>query len=322
MCFDRTFPAGFVTEVARRLDTGGADALWVIEDCFYTTAVSLAAASLAVTERLSVGLGILPSVVRNPAMTAMEIATLCGLGPGRVLPGIGHGVQHWMGQIGARQRSPMTALDEVVTAVKRLLGGEQVTVDGSFVRLRDVQLAAPPADPPPVLVGVQGKKSMGVAGRVADGLILAEPATPADVRAGLAAAGRTTRAADPDSTDDFTLVAFSNLCVRADRRDARREMAPWLGSILDQQRPALSDWPFIDDLRALYRADGVDGLAGMPDDWWGQVGPIGTLDDALAHVDALRAAGATAVAFFPPADVDIARRQLDDVLAVVSASAR
>src|SRR5690606_7436947 len=89
MCFDRTFPPALVLDVARRLDRSGAHPLWVIEDCFFTAGVSLAAAALAVTERLRVGLGILPAVARNPAITAMEIATLDGLGPGRVLPGIG-----------------------------------------------------------------------------------------------------------------------------------------------------------------------------------------------------------------------------------------
>ena len=120
MCFDRTFPAGLVTEMAARLDAGGADQLWVIEDCFYTAGVSLAAAALSVTERLQVGLGILPAVARNAAVTAMEIATLCALAPGRVLPGIGHGVQTWMGQMGALTPSPLTTLEEVLTATPPL----------------------------------------------------------------------------------------------------------------------------------------------------------------------------------------------------------
>ena len=56
--------------------------------------------ALAVTERLAVGIGILPAVARNPAITAMELATLAGLAPGRVVAGIGHGVQEWMAQVG------------------------------------------------------------------------------------------------------------------------------------------------------------------------------------------------------------------------------
>ena len=79
--------------------------LWIIEDCFYTAGVSLAATALATTERLTVGIGILPAVARNPAITAMEIATLAGWRRGGSLAGIGHGVQSWMEQMGVRPPS-------------------------------------------------------------------------------------------------------------------------------------------------------------------------------------------------------------------------
>ena len=90
MCFDRSFPAGAVREYARQIEASGIEQMWLIEDCFYPAGVSLAATALAVTERISVGIGILPAVARNPAITAMEIATLCNISPGRVRPGIGH----------------------------------------------------------------------------------------------------------------------------------------------------------------------------------------------------------------------------------------
>lgn len=63
-------------EFAETLDRGGVDDLWIIEDCFFTAGISLAATALARTEQLHVGLGILPAVARNSAVTAMEIATL------------------------------------------------------------------------------------------------------------------------------------------------------------------------------------------------------------------------------------------------------
>jgi len=140
MCFDRSFPPAAVVEFARRLEDGGADEMWFIEDCFFTTAPPLAAAALAVTERLTVGLGILPAVARTAAVTAMEIATLARLGPRRVVAGIGHGVQSWMAQMGAATSSPLTTLDEVIGAVKRLLAGDTVTVNGRHVVLDDVRL--------------------------------------------------------------------------------------------------------------------------------------------------------------------------------------
>ncbi|MFO7280468.1 MAG: LLM class flavin-dependent oxidoreductase [Thermoanaerobacterales bacterium] len=307
MCFDRTFPPALVLDVARRLDRSGAHQLWVIEDCFFTAGVSLAAAALAVTERLRVGLGILPAVARNPAITAMEIATLDGLGPGRVLPGIGHGVQRWMAQMGARTPSPLTTLEEVVTAVKRLLAGERVTMRGRHVRLEDVQLDQPPALVPPVLAGVRGPRSLALAGRVADGVVLAEPAGPSYVRWALERAGR---------PEGFHVATFSAFYVARDRADAHRRMAPWLARQLSSPSPGLRALPFFDDLAARFAERGVDGLATMPAEWWTELGPIGTLDDAHAHVAALEEAGVASIGLFPAPEVDVALAQIDDVVAL------
>jgi 5,10-methylenetetrahydromethanopterin reductase len=307
-CFDRTFPAPLVVEFARRLEADGAQELWLIEDCFYTAAVSLAAAALASTDGLRVGLGILPAVARNPAITAMEVATLAQLGPGRVLAGIGHGVQDWMEQIGARTPSPVTTLAEVIDAVKRLLAGERVTTAGRHVRLTDVQLDHAPTPVPPVLAGVRGPASLAMAGRVADGVVLAEGTGPIALRAALARAA---------ATGPFDAAVFAPLCVTADRAEAHRLMAPMLSHLLDQRVPALGDLPFHAELVARYAARGVEGLATMPSEWWAEIGPIGTLDDAIAHVAALSEAGATSVALFPAPEVEVARAQLDDVAALV-----
>ena len=40
--------------------------------------------------------------LRNPALAAMEIATIARLFPDRFVPAVGHGVLDWMGQVGAR----------------------------------------------------------------------------------------------------------------------------------------------------------------------------------------------------------------------------
>jgi alkanesulfonate monooxygenase SsuD/methylene tetrahydromethanopterin reductase-like flavin-dependent oxidoreductase (luciferase family) len=305
MCFDRTFPPAAVVDVARRLDAGGARQLWVIEDCFYTAGVSLAAAALATTEQLRVGLGILPAVARNPAVTAMEIATLCGLAPGRVLPGIGHGVQSWMAQMGARTPSPVTTLEEVVVAVTRLLAGERVTMHGREVHLDDVQLDQPPADPPPVLAGVRGPRSLAMAGRVAGGVVLAEPASPSYVRAALDQAGH---------PDPFHVAVFSPLCVTDERAEAHAVMAPWLSGLLADPHAGLRALPFFDELVALHADRGADGLATMPAEWWVEIGPIGTMADAEAHLAALADAGVHSIGLFPAPELDVALAQLDQVL--------
>ncbi len=306
MCFARSFPAAAVTEFARALDDGGADELWIIEDCFFTAAPALTSAALAVTQRLRVGIGIMPAVARNAAITAMEIATLEALAPGRLIPGLGHGVQSWMGQIGSRPKSPLTALDEVITVVTRLLAGERVTFHGQYVHLDEVELDAPPVSPPPLLAGVRGPKSLALAGRVSGGVVLADPAGPAVVASAL----RHCAASDPD----FQVVAFSQIGIADERIQAYRQMAPWLADRLRTPSPEIELLPFYDELQAQFAATGVDGLVGLPPQWWSEIGPIGTMDDALAHLHALAEAGATSIALFPSPDVTVARQQLSQVL--------
>ncbi len=234
MCFDRSLPAPFVVEVAETLEAQGVDQLWVIEDCFYTAGISLAATALARTESLTVGIGILPAVARNPAITAMELATLAQLAPGRLLAGIGHGVQEWMEQMGARTPSPLTTLDEAITIVRRLLHGETVTFDGSVFSMRDVALDAAPVTAPPVLAGVRGPKSLALAGRVADGVVLGEGAGPTYVRRSIELAG---------SPDPFRVSVFTALAVGDDGRAMRAAMAPFVAGLLDGVNPAANRAP-------------------------------------------------------------------------------
>ena len=314
MCFPRELPALFVREVAERLEADGLDQLWVIEDCFFTTAPSLAATAFAHTERLDVGIGILPAVARNAAVTAMELATLAQLAPGRLLAGIGHGVQEWMQQMGARTPSPLTTLDEVISCVGRLLAGESVTFDGRHVQLTDVALQPAPEIVPPLLAGVRGPKSLALAGRVADGLVLADCAGPTHTRASIAQTGR---ADDPT----FRTCVFTALCLTDDRADAHRLMAPFIESQLTAPWPGINDHPHIAEIRERHAGGGLEAIATMPGEWWLELGAIGDLDDVVAHADAMRHAGTTELAFFPGPAVELARDDLDAVATIHAALA-
>jgi 5,10-methylenetetrahydromethanopterin reductase len=163
--------------VAREVEDAGFDELWLWEDCFLTGGIATAAVALGATDRIRVGLGIMPTPVRNAAFAAMEIATLARLYPDRFLPGFGHGVTDWMRQIGAKPDSQLGLLEELVSAVRALLAGEEVTVDGEYVRLDGVRLDHPPEVVPPVFCGVRRARSLAVSGRVADGTILSEPSS-------------------------------------------------------------------------------------------------------------------------------------------------
>jgi alkanesulfonate monooxygenase SsuD/methylene tetrahydromethanopterin reductase-like flavin-dependent oxidoreductase (luciferase family) len=181
--FPPSQPPERIGPVAAAADAAGLAQLWVWEDCFSESGIATAAAMLAMTSRLPVAIGLLPVPLRNVALTAMELATLARLFPGRLTAGIGHGVLDWMSQVGARAESPLTLLREYTAALSALLRGETVTVHGRYVQLEDVALDWPPAVAPPLLVGGVRPRTVALAGELADGVIISSGRSPAEIRA-------------------------------------------------------------------------------------------------------------------------------------------
>jgi alkanesulfonate monooxygenase SsuD/methylene tetrahydromethanopterin reductase-like flavin-dependent oxidoreductase (luciferase family) len=187
-----------LASVARKADEAGVSELWLWEDCFLSGGISAAAIALSHSNRLTVGVGVLPIPMRNVALTAMEIATLSRAFPGRVRIGVGHGVQDWMQQIGERVESPVTLLREYLGCLKLLLRGQRVSFDGRYVSLDDVGLDWPPVDDAEMLCAAQGPRTLALSGELADGTIISSGTSPDALRAarehiatGQAAGGRT-----------------------------------------------------------------------------------------------------------------------------------
>jgi alkanesulfonate monooxygenase SsuD/methylene tetrahydromethanopterin reductase-like flavin-dependent oxidoreductase (luciferase family) len=180
--FRPQLPPERLRSVAMAADAAGLDELWLWEDCFYEAGISAAAAALAWTPRIRIGVGLLPAPLRNVAITAMEVATLARLFPGRFEVGIGHGVQDWMAQVGQRVDSPMTLLREYATALRSLLAGERVSTHGRYVHLDDVALDWAPLQVPPLVVGAVGPRTVSLSGELADGTLLTGATSPEEVR--------------------------------------------------------------------------------------------------------------------------------------------
>jgi alkanesulfonate monooxygenase SsuD/methylene tetrahydromethanopterin reductase-like flavin-dependent oxidoreductase (luciferase family) len=213
--FPPSQPPERIRAVAGAAEAAGMTHLWVWEDCFKESGIATATAMLATTSRLTVGIGLLPVPLRNVALTAMELATMSRLFPGRLMAGVGHGVLDWMSQVGARAESPLTLLREYTAALYSLLHGETVTTRGRYVSLDDVTLDWPPAVPPPLLVGGVKPRTVALAGELADGVIISSGPSPDEIRV---SAGRL-RASRPDGAAAGEVVVFLNLPADSPAQD-------------------------------------------------------------------------------------------------------
>ncbi|WP_127356325.1 LLM class flavin-dependent oxidoreductase [Actinacidiphila soli] len=221
--FDRDRQPEELTPFAREVEDLGVDDLWVVEDLAWAGAMSSAALVLAATERLRVGIGIAPAPLRNPALLAMELAMLERVFPGRLIAGIGHGAPQWMAQVGAATPRKLALLEETIGAVKALLRGETLTVEGQVVHIDGVRLVHPPAAAPPVVAGVVRPRSLELSGRVADGTVIAEGQGPREVEAALR---HIRKGAGEAGAAAHEVVVFTHLCVGDDPERVAAATAP------------------------------------------------------------------------------------------------
>lgn len=286
-------PSDFV-RFAQQAERLGFAELWIVEDCFLQGGIAQAAVALASTTRINVGIGILPAGARNVAFASMDVATLANLFPGRLVVGVGHGMPKWMRQTGSWPASPLTLLEEYITAMKDLLSGTQVSRDGRYVNLTDVLLGTPPTTVPPIYAGVRGPKSMAISGRVADGTLLAEPVTPEYLRV------VRSQVAAPAALHKLGAYNVAAVDESADRaRDLARQSLQWIGE--PDWAPHIAPLPFATEFAALRRAVATreEFATSLPDEWVDQLAVVGTPAQAKARLTELSEAGANHVILIP-----------------------
>ena len=231
--FDRDRAPEELAGFASGLEEAGADDLWVVEDLGWGGSVAGAGIALAATRRLRVGVGIAPVPLRNPALLAMEWATLARVYPGRLVGGVGHGVPEWMRKVGAEPVGKLAMLEETISVVRDLLSGETVAMRGREVTADGVSLVHPPAQVPPIVTGVVRPKSLELSGRVADGTILAEGNGPAQIVDALTyiERGRSTGVRPAHELIVFAFLHVDEDTARATAttRETVAAQAEWLG---------------------------------------------------------------------------------------------
>jgi len=148
------------------------------------------------TETMKLGHCVTNPATRHPAVTAAAYATLHDISGGRMVMGMGRGdsAVRVMGQ----KPTPMREFEDKLVFIKEFMNGRKAEWEGTELCLE----WARDRDDIPLYVAGYGPKALGVAGRVADGVIiqLADPVIIRWImdtaRAAAAEAGR-----DPDALE-------------------------------------------------------------------------------------------------------------------------
>jgi len=294
-------PPNKLGTLSKQVEDAGFGSLWLSEDYFYLGGISSAAIALERTNKIDIGIGVISAVVRHPAVTAMEIATLANAYPGRLFPGFGHGLPVWTKQMGLYPKSPLSALREVVETVRGLLAGETISKTDGLFHFDNVALTQPPADPVSILTGVIGPKSLELSGEIADGTIMSVMAGPEylkyvkkHVAIGAARSSR--------HTESHMIPAFVIFNVDSDGASARAAARAGVAFYLWAIGPsALTEvYGFNDRLSEMIDSGGLEAVTkNMPDEWLDIFAISGTPADCVSQIKPFLDAGASSVILAP-----------------------
>jgi len=157
-------PLQGLPELAREAERAGWTDVWSQEARALDAFTPLASVG-AVTRRLRLGSAIAIAALRAPGITAMQVAGLASLAPGRVVLGLGAStqvvVQQWHGV--PFPDKPLTDLRERTLTIRRLLDGE---------RVGGLRLEEPPREPVPIYLAALGPRMLELSRTVGAGVVL------------------------------------------------------------------------------------------------------------------------------------------------------
>jgi alkanesulfonate monooxygenase SsuD/methylene tetrahydromethanopterin reductase-like flavin-dependent oxidoreductase (luciferase family) len=191
----------------------------------------------------------------------------------------------------------MRALTETVTAVRQLLAGELVTMQGEEVQLDQVQMRTVAEHVLPIYIGAMRTKTLQLAGRIGDGTILTAMSSPAYVRwawerirAGMAEVGRT----------KHELVVYLDVKVGSDGAKARAVTRQTLAARMPWVDAHVDALGIGEQVAALTQQYGPHEIAEhIPDAWVDGFTAAGTPEHVIQAIQGIIEAGADSVVFQP-----------------------
>lgn len=164
--------AAAMQQVSDSLPAARRGCLWIAEAYLFRDALTQAATALSLTTGVRVATGVANVYTRHPALLAMAAATLEEQFPGRFVLGVGSGDRSWMRQLALASPHPLRDLEQTLRFLAALRETGRGTLELAGRRTDELRMVPALRLPVPTVVGTTGPKTIAMAGRESDGVLL------------------------------------------------------------------------------------------------------------------------------------------------------
>lgn len=167
-------PGRRIAALAVAAEAAGFESLWFIDSpAVYGDPFVAMATAASVTTRIRLATGVINPVSRSAVLAAASLASVEALAPGRVMAGVGVGFTGVFAL--GLERATVAELESYVWSLRTLLdGGEARAPWGALQRLAGAEQPESLAvgSGVPLVLAAANRRSLGVAARCADGILL------------------------------------------------------------------------------------------------------------------------------------------------------
>jgi 5,10-methylenetetrahydromethanopterin reductase len=290
---------GMVTEI----ESLGLRHLWLTDSSLHArNCYSYLTLAATHSSRLLLGTAVTNPLTRHPAITAAAAATVDEVSGGRLILGIGAGDRPLLAL--GYQPSSLATLEAAISGIRRLWQGEQADLQSPDFTLNGAHLRFPARADIGVFVSASGPKTLELAGRVADGVILLVGLFPEALGW---AVSQVERGAEMAGRPRPHIAVFAYGAIDEDEHaalESARSIAAWFG----QTAPRICDLAglprdLVDRVRAGYSGGEFQEAAAaarlLPDEFVRKVAFAGNRQHAAERIGAALGAGADSVHVFP-----------------------
>jgi 5,10-methylenetetrahydromethanopterin reductase len=307
--FDGFTPYGDALAFAHEAAVAGAKSLWMADHLGYREPiVSCLGFASAVPEVWVVPTAVSP-YLRHPMPTAMQVATLAEAAPGRVALALGTGNPLFLAESGESVEKPVAVARDFIAALRALWSGQPVEQEAARFRLRGARMMFTPPAPIPLYLAAMKPQMLGLAGKIADGVVLSAGLSPGFVRESLEHTLRGAQAAGRDA-GTLHLAGYISFAASADARRAVEEVRKKLAFLLRNRyiddniahsRIAI-DQPAI--IEAMGRRDYAQAARLVPDEAVEAFAVAGTVQQCCDKLLAYRDAGLDELVLLLAGDIE------------------